>query len=210
MNSLIQSATLMLVILLAACASPSLEQGVAPEFSEEGLAAVRNSGFQEAFVLPGAQLPGYTQVNFPPMDFSRLEVTQTAVSGTTRSQWQLTPEREAGLRRSWEAATARAFADYPRGEGEVLRLEASLVQVAPGRGTSSSTSAAGAPIHGTSDVVNVSVEFRIYDTASDRLLAVIRDRRSIASLQWGRAAGADTVNLFNSWAALLHTRVSGR
>ena len=96
---------------LAACASPSLEEGVASEFSEEGLSAVRNSGFEEAFVLPGAQLPGYAEVTFPPMDFSRLEVTQTTVSGTTRGQWQLTPEREQGLRQSWDAATSRAFAD---------------------------------------------------------------------------------------------------
>ena len=52
--------------------------------------------------------------------------------------------------------------------------------------------------------------FVVLANANDQLLAVIRDRRSIASLQWNRAAGADTVNLFNSWAALLHTRVSGR
>ena len=199
-----------LILLLAACTSPSLEEGVASEFSEEGLAAVRNSGFEEAFVPPGAQLPGYAEVTFPPMDFSRLQVTQTTVSGTTRGQWQMTPEREQGLRQSWEAATSRAFGDYPRGEGGELRIESSLVQVAPGRGTSSATSAAGTPMHGTSDVVNLSVEFRIFNNANDQLLAVIRDRRSIASLQWNRAAGADTVNLFNSWAALLHTRVSGR
>jgi hypothetical protein len=60
------------------------------------------------------------------------------------------------------------------------------------------------------DTVDVSVEFRLYDQGSGELLAVIRDRRTIALAQWSRAAGIDMINLFNSWAALLHTRVSGK
>mgnify|MGYP001823689101 CR=1 FL=1 len=63
----------------------------------------------------------------------------------------------------------------------------------------------GSPASGAFDF-----EFRLYDAQSGELLAVIRDRRTIGSLQWTRAAGVDIVNLFNSWAALLHTRVSGR
>lgn len=200
---------LALLALLAACAGPSLEEGLATEFRDQGLAEVRNSGFEEAYVLPGADLPAYGQVQVTALDLSSMEVTQTAVSGTTRNQWQVTPDSEAALQDAWSAATGRAFSDYPRGDG-ALRLDAALTRVAPGRGTASATGAAGAPVYGTSDVVNVSAEFRVYDGASDQLLAVIRDRRAIASLPWGRAASADTVNLFNRWAALLHTRISGR
>jgi hypothetical protein len=150
-------------------------------------------------------------MDFSPMSVAGLEVTQTTMSGTTRGQWAVTPEREAGLQQTWADATARAFRDYPRadpGQG-TLRIDAALTRVAPGRTASTATSASGAMVQGTSDIVEISAEFRLLDAASGQLLAVIRDRRAISSLQWTRAAGIDSVNLFNSWAALLHTRVSG-
>jgi hypothetical protein len=211
MLTLTRTGWLLLAFFVAGCASPTLEEGAAPEFASEGLAAVRNSGFAEAYVLPGANLPGYGIIDFSPMSVAGLEVTQTTMSGTTRGQWLMTPEREAGLQQTWSDATARAFRDYPRadpGQGTV-RIDAALTRVAPGRTASTATSASGAMVQGTSDIVEVSAEFRLVDAASGQLLAVIRDRRAISSLQWTRAAGIDSVNLFNSWAALLHTRVSG-
>jgi hypothetical protein len=211
MLTLTRTGWLLLAFFVAGCASPTLEEGAAPEFASEGLAAVRNSGFAEAYVLPGANLPGYGIIDFSPMSVAGLEVTQTTMSGTTRGQWLMTPEREAGLQQTWSDATARAFRDYPRadpGQGTV-RIDAALTRVAPGRTASTATSASGAMVQGTSDIVEVSAEFRLVDAASGQLLAVIRDRRAISSLQWTRAAGIEGVNLFNSWAALLHTRVSG-
>ncbi|GHD06401.1 hypothetical protein GCM10007052_01120 [Halioglobus japonicus] len=204
-------AIVLCALWLAGCATPEVGQEVAPEFASEGLVAVSNSGFNEAYVLPDAGLPGYREVAFDPLDLSRLEVTQTTVTGTTRNQWQLTPEREQALIASWQGAATRAFDDYPReGDKARLTLSAALLQVAPGRGVASETAASGAPIYGTSDVVDISAEFRVHDADSGQLLAVIRDRRTIASLQWGRAAGPDLADLFNRWAALMHTRVSGR
>jgi hypothetical protein len=211
MPTLVHAGWLLLALFVAGCATPTLDEGTAPEFAGEGLAAVRNSGFAEAYALPGANLPGYGTIDFSPMSLADLEVTQTTMSGTTRGQWLVTPEREAGLQQTWSEATARAFRDYPRAEpGQgTLRVDAALTRVAPGRTASTATSASGAAVHGTSDIVEVSAEFRLVDAASGQLLAVIRDRRAISSLQWTRAAGIDSVNLFNSWAALLHTRVSG-
>lgn len=202
---------LLLALFVGGCTTPSLEERVAPEFADEGLAPVRNSGFAEAFALPGADLPGYGKVQFTPMSLADLDVTQTTMSGTTRAQWQVTPAREVGLQDAWSAATARAFRDYPRAEEGLgtLRIDAALTRVAPGRTATTATTAAGGMVQGTSDVVEVSAEFRLVDAASGQLLAVIRDRRAISSLQWTRTAGIDSVNLFNSWAALLHTRVTG-
>lgn len=212
MPKLLRAGWLLPALFIMGCASPALEQGAAPEFLGEGLAPVRNSGFAEAYALPGANLPGYGIVQFSPMSVADLVVTQTTMSGTTRGQWQVTPEREAGLQQTWADATARAFRDYPRAESGqgALRIDAALTRVAPGRSASTATSASGAMVQGTSDIVEVSAEFRLVDAASGQLLAVIRDRRAISSLQWTRAAGIDSVNLLNSWAALLHTRVSGR
>lgn len=211
MSTMVRAGWLLLALFMAGCASPTLEEGAAPEFTGEGLSPVRNSGFAEAYALPGANLPAYGIMDFSPMSVAGLEVTQTTMSGTTRGQWAVTPEREAGLQQTWADATARAFRDYPRadpGQG-TLRIDAALTRVAPGRTASTATSASGAMVQGTSDIVEISAEFRLLDAASGQLLAVIRDRRAISSLQWTRAAGIDSVNLFNSWAALLHTRVSG-
>ncbi|QFU75683.1 DUF3313 family protein [Halioglobus maricola] len=205
------SALSLALAVLPACTTPTISEEVATEFAAEGLVVIKNSGFDEAYVLPGAGLPEYSEVDFDPLDVSRLEVTQTAVAGTVRSQWQMTPERERHLLESWQGAAARAFDDYPRaGARAGLIVEAALLQVAPGRGVSSETAASGSPIYGTSDVVDISVEFRLLDADTGQLLGVVRDRRTVASLQWGRAAGTDLAGLFNAWAGLLHTRVSGR
>ena len=200
------------LFLAGGCASPSVEQEAAPEFEAEGLHRVTSSGFESAYIRPGAGLSEYGAVHVDDLSTSSLEVTQTTVSGTNRRDWQVTPERQQRLVEAWAAATARVFADYPRqAEGKgTLRIQTSLTRVAPGRASSVNTTVGGAPIHGSSDVVDVSVEFRLLDANDGELLAVIRDRRTIGSLQWTRASGVDIVNLFNSWAALLHTRLSGR
>jgi hypothetical protein len=60
------------------------------------------------------------------------------------------------------------------------------------------------------DVVEISMEFRLYNQASGDLLAVIRDSRTMVSVAMSRTAPVGVETMFNSWAALLHTRVSGR
>ena len=54
------------------------------------------------------------------------------------------------------------------------------------------------------------MEFRFYDAGNDQLLAVIRDNRTMISVAMSRTAPIGMVELFKSWAALLHTRVSGK
>ena len=200
------------LFLLAACASPELQEQPAPEFAAQGLHEVKGTGFANAYVLPSAQLPSYGQVEFAPLNSAEVEVTSTTVTGTTRRDWQMTPEREAQLAEAWGRATAHAFSDYPRQESEsgALQVRAWLTRVSPGRSTNTASATVGSSSSVNRDVVSVSAEFRIYDGASQRLLAVVRDSQNIASLQWTRAGGADMANLFNSWAALLHTRISGR
>lgn len=197
-------------LLLGACSSPEIRETVAEEFSAQNLHPVSNTGFEEAFVLPGANLPGYASVAFSALQSAEVDIPQTTVSGTTRRDWQMTPQKEAQLADIWRQATSRAFAAYPQdGEG-ALEVSAALTRVASRRTASGAGAGAGAGYQTTGDVVEVSAEFRIHDASTGQLLAVVRDRRSIASLQWGRAAGVDLTNLFNSWASLLHTRVSGR
>lgn len=212
MNRIISVFAIALTTLgLGACSAPSIDEQPAEEFATEGLHPVSGTGFESAYVLPAANLPQYTAIEFPPFSSADVEVTQTTVTGTSRSAWIMTPEKEAGLAQAWSNATGHAFRDYPRdGEKKVLRVESQLLRVSPGHSATTSTVAAGSSAPGSRDVVNVSAEFRIYDQAGGQLLAVVRDRQTIAALQWTRAAGVDMANLFNSWAALLHTRISGR
>jgi len=197
---------------LVACASPTIKDAVSSEFAQEGLHRVTSSGFEKAYVLPEANLSSYQRIHITPMQSADVVVTQTAVSGTTRQDWLMTPEREKNLKAAWDRATHRVFAQYSSDAsgGSGLTVSSRLVRIIPGRTTGTSTTSAGVLTVGSSDTVDVEVEFRLTDDASNKLLAVIRDRRTIASLQWTRAAGVDMQNLFNSWAALLHTRISGK
>ena len=213
MKSLIRSiATLMVLAAISACSTPSIEEQPAEELAAQGLHPVSGTGFEAAYMLPGADLPGYGVIRFEPFGSAGVEVTQTTVTGTNRRDWQMTPEREDNLAQAWIKATAHAFRDYPREEGsdQSLRVEAELTRVSPGRSTNTSSVAVGSSSSANREVVNVSAEFRLFNDKSGQLLSVVRDRQTIGSMQWTRAAGVDMANLLNSWAALLHTRISGR
>lgn len=201
-----------LLTLLAACSTPEVEPEAASEFAAAGLHRVTGTGFESAYVLPQANLPAYGEVVFEPFDASGVEVSNTALSGTTRRDWQVNAESEEALVAAWRRATEHAFADYPRaGEADKrLRVTAALTRLSPGRAVNTASATAGSSLTVNRDVVNVSIEIRLLDDQSGQLLALVRDRQSVGAAQWSRAAGADMTNLFNSWAALLHTRVSGR
>ncbi len=124
----------------------------------------------------------------------------------------MTPERERVLQDAWAGAMDRAFSDYDRGgQGErVLRITAGMTRVSPRPGSAGGPSAVGVPPGYVGELANISIEIRLYDQASGDLLAVIRDNRDVPVLQWTQADGRNMLALFNSWAGLLHARVSGR
>jgi len=147
-----------------------------------------------------------------PLQSANAKVTNTVVSGTTRQDWQITPTRETNLVNAWAAATDRAFARYQKGDSgeQVLRITAEITRVTPGRTSGTTTAGAGKPVMGSAESVDIEAEFRLYDQASDKLLAVIRDRRTISILLWTQAEGAEMGMLFNSWAGSLQHRISGK
>jgi hypothetical protein len=201
--------------LVTACSSPTVKEEASTEFATEGLHAVKSSGFEEAYILPSADLASYRSVTIEPLDLSDVNITNTAVQGTVRRDWAMTPERVAGLQQGWQSSTDRAFGDYDLegGGDKVLRMTSALTKVQPGMGSMGTTTAVAGtqPIQGPGgDSVDISAEFRLYDQASGDLIAVIRDRRRISAQQWSRTSGADMASVFNSWAGLLHTRVSGK
>jgi hypothetical protein len=200
-----------LTALNACTQAPTLKDEPSAEFAAEGLHPVKSSGFEAAYVRPNAGLPSYRTVDIDAMDVANVHVTHTTAPGTMRRDWQVTPERETNLQSAWARATDRVFTSYDRtGTGDkVLRIAAALTRLAPGQSSSAVGGIPGSAAGTSSNTVDVSAEFRLYDQGSGDLLAVIRDRRTIASAQWSRSAGADMIGLFNSWAALLHTRVSG-
>lgn len=205
--------SLFLLALLIACAqAPTVQEQPGVEFSAEGLHPVSASGFDAAYARPDARLSSYRAVAIDQLDVASVQFVRTAVPGTLRRDWQITPEREANLQDAWSGAMRRAFAGYQLSgsDDKVLRMTAALTRVEPGRTSSIGSPGGPTPPLTARDSVDVSAEFRLYDQGSGDLLAVIRDRRTIAQLQWTRAMGVDMVLLFNSWAALLHTRVSGR
>ena len=109
MNRIISVFAIALTTLgLGACSAPSIDEQPAEEFATEGLHPVSGTGFESAYVLPAANLPQYTAIEFPPFSSADVEVTQTTVTGTSRSAWIMTPEKEAGLAQAWSNATGHA------------------------------------------------------------------------------------------------------
>ena len=52
--------------------------------------------------------------------------------------------------------------------------------------------------------------FRLFDGGDDKLLAVIRDNRTMTSVSMSRTSSIGMRQMLDSWAALLHTRISGK
>lgn len=201
-----------LVAVLAGCAqSPTIKEQPSTEFGAQGLHPVQSSGFEAAYARPDAALASYRAVDIEALDAANVEFVRTVVSGTSRRDWEMTDQREANLQAAWARSMNRVFSSYDRSGSadKTLRISASLTRVEPGRSSSTSVGISGASTMGSSESVDISMEFRMYDVASGDLLVVIRDRRTAGLATWSRAAGVDMLNLFNSWSALLHTRVSG-
>ncbi|MEE4143932.1 MAG: DUF3313 family protein [Halieaceae bacterium] len=200
------------IALLGACAEPALKDQVSKEFASQELYPVRNSGFTEAFVRRDVNLSSYHSVDIRPLGVSEIDIPSTAIAGTLRRDWQMTAERQNALQTAWAGAMDRAFSSYQRataGPG-VLRIDARLTRIAPGRPTATTIGGDLQPMAASRDVIEISAEFRVYDAGDDTLLAVIRDSRTLTSVQMSRTAPAAVRILFGSWSALLHTRISGR
>jgi hypothetical protein len=202
-----------LLATMTACAGPPVvQEQPSSEFSAEGLHPVSSSGFAAAYVRPDAKLSSYRIVNIETLELDNIDVSRIAVAGTLRRNWQMTPEREAALQQVWARAMDRSFSGYQRASSgdNTLRISASMIRVAPGRPTATTVGRDLQPMGSSQDVVEISMEFRLYNQASGELLAVIRDSRTMVSVAMSRTAPVGVETMFNSWAALLHTRVSGR
>lgn len=202
-----------LLLALAGCTqTPTIKEEPSGEFAAQGLHKVSASGFREAFARPGAGLSEYRAVDIETLDVAGVEIPQTAVAGTLRRDWQMTPERASALQARWADAMRQAFGDYSfDGSGEqVLRITARMTRVAPGRPSATTIGAGVQPMRALQDVVEVFMEFRLYDKTSGNLLAVLRDSRTMIGQAMSRTAPVGIQTMFGSWAALLHTRVSGR
>ena len=204
---------LALLTSLAACSqAPVLSSEASTEFAAQGLQVVQSSGFEQAYARPGTSLSSYQRIDAEKMSVADVHISHTTAPGTMRRDWLITPEREANVQAAWAQSMDRAFAHYSSATAgeKVLRVTAALTRLDPGMTSAAAGGLPGSAAGTSSNTVDVSVEFRLFDQGSGDLLVVIRDRRTIPTAQWSRAAGVDMVNLFGSWAALLHTRVSGK
>lgn len=202
---------LALLSLLSACSTPVIEEKAGGEFAAQGLYPIKYSGFAEAYGRPDAGLAGYTKVDIQPLGVSDVDIPDTLIAGTLKRDWEMTPQRQAAFQAIWKKAMDKAFSRYeqaPGGAG-VLRIDAKLIRMAPGRPTATTIGAVQSV--GTSrDVVEIWAEFRLVDAGNGQLLAVIRDNRTVTSAAMSRTAPITMTLLLDSWAALLHTRVSGK
>lgn len=204
-----------LALVVSACSvSPALEEQTSTDYP--GLHVVSNSGFREAWARPDANLSRYRVIEIGTLGSADAKIIQPSSSSRIRRDWQLTPEREAALARTWHEAMAGA-ADKAGldsgGEGEqVLGITASLTQIAPSADLQQFEQATGPNRVYTEDSGEAAIEMRLYDQASGQLLVVIKDKRRVGPRMWGLAstvsASADVRNLFNSWSNQLLSRVT--
>ncbi|RLA56377.1 MAG: hypothetical protein DRQ65_03165 [Gammaproteobacteria bacterium] len=204
---------LILLLVATACAqAPVVQQQPAAEFAAEGLHPVSSSGFAAAYARPDARLSTYRTVNIEVLELGNIDISRTPVAGTLRRDWQMTPDREVALQQVWARAMDRSFSGYQRASSgdNTLRIAARMTGIAPGRPTATTVGGGLQSMASSQDVVEVSMEFRLYNQAGGELLAVIRDSRTMVSVAMSRTTPVAVQTMFNSWAALLHTRVSGK
>lgn len=202
-----------LLCALSGCSQvPAIEEAPSTEFAVEGLHPVSASGFTATYALPGANLPAYRKVHIEALELGNIATGTTTVNATLRRDWQMTPEREAALQQVWAQSMDSAFRGYERASSgdTTLRITAEITRVAPGRPTANTVGGGFQAMGSSQDVVEIFMEFRCYNQDSGQLLAVIRDSRTMISQSMSRTAPVAVQTMFNSWAALLHTRVSGR
>ena len=185
-------ALLALPLIVACSSGPALEQQPTGEFAAQGLHPVTRSGFAQAYAKPGTQLSNYSGVAIATLSTSAIETGHTTVGGTLRRDWQMNPERELALQQVWASAMQRAFNSYDQsGDGAmVLEIKAAITRVAPGRPTATTIGGGMQSMASSQDVVEIFMEFRLYDKASSELLAVIRDSRTMISQAMSRTAPA--------------------
>ena len=203
---------LMMLGLATACSTPVMQDKASGEFAAEGLYPVQHSGFAEAYARRDAGLPGYRKVDIQTLDVSNIDIPDTVIAGTLKRDWEMTAQRQAALQQSWEKAMDKAFSRYERaadGNG-VLLIAAKLTRIAPGRPTATTIGGALPQAGSSRDVLEIWAEFRLFDGADGSLLAVIRDNRTMSSVAMSRTAPVGMTMMLDSWAALLHTRVSGK
>ena len=203
---------LMLLGLATACSTPVMKDQASEEFAAEGLYPVKRSGFAEAFARRDAGLAEYRKIDIQSLDVSNVEIPDTLIAGTMRRDWEMTPQRQAALQQLWEQAMGNAFSRYEQaasGAG-VLRVEAKLTRMAPGIPTATTIGGGLQPMGSSRDALEIWAEFRLFDGGDGKLLALIRDNRTMTSASMSRTAPVGMRQMLDSWAALLHTRVSGR
>ena len=207
--------TILLLALLSvvtACSTPVMDDKASAEFAAEGLHPVQYSGFAEAYARPDAALASYQKIDIQALDVSNVEIPDTLIAGTLKRDWAMTPQRQAALQQSWQKAMDKAFTGYEKaisGTG-VLHVAAKLTRIAPGRPTATTLGGGLQPAGSSRDVLEIWADFRLSDGENGKLLAVIRDNRTITSAAMSRTAPITMTLLLDSWAALLHTRISGK
>ena len=199
------------VALLAGCSTPAFEDSVSSEFAEAELYLVKGTGFNEVHARRDANLSSSQNIRVETLDLSDVSFSGPMLTGTTAGQWQITERRGETLEDAWRSAMDQAFKDYQQAQegSQVLRITSELVAVQRRNATITGTSATGVQSN-RRDSITVFIEIRLYDLASGDLLSVVRDSRDRHTDEWTRGSGQHMVNLFNSWAALLQARVSGR
>jgi hypothetical protein len=203
---------ILLLFALVACTTPEMGDTASGEFAAEGLYPIKHSGFAEAYARRDAGLASYRVVDIEALGVSDIDIPNTAVAATLKRDWQMTSQRQAAMQQTWAAAMAKAFSGYGQavsGEG-VLRIASKLTRIAPGMSTAVTVGGALQPAGSSRDAVQISAEFRLYDGGDGNLLAVIRDSRTVTSVAMSRTSPVTMKLLLESWAALLHTRISGK
>lgn len=208
-------ASAILALLVSACSvSPALEEQ--PSTDYQGLHVVSNSGFREAWARPDANLSQYRVIEIGTLGSADAKIIQPSSSSRIHRDWELTTERETALARTWQEAMTRAADKVgldSGGEGrQVLRITASLTQIAPSANLQQLEQSAGPNRVYTEDSGEAAIEMRLYDQASGQLLVVIKDKRRVGPRIWSLAstvsASADVRNLFNNWSNQLLSRVT--
>ena len=169
--------------LLSACSqSPEIQTD---KMSDGGLANVKHSGFDKAYVDPDGKLKSYSKFIFAPLDTSEVEVEEPEIDNMRKSDWDFTDRDAKQLSDAYMKSVTNAFKKAEglslvdeAGSG-VLLVKSKLTRFAPTTPKYNSVDRTSRSKFYAKSSANFTLETELVDSQTNKQLATIIESREM-------------------------------
>jgi Protein of unknown function (DUF3313) len=208
--------TVLASCFLVSCASQDRHEKVTQEKANQaGLAAVNTKRFDGTFMVPGTSFAQYKKILVEQLDMSDIKIIQPSSRSMTK-KWELTDKDK----RDYQERYTNALTDNLISDGrfttsmesgnDVLQIKAKVLEIAP-LASKEHMEGLSSPVQVYSEGVGtMTLEISLYDSATNKLVGIISDRRDLGSI-WERnnqlTYNRQVSLAFNAWLGKLRAEI---